>query len=78
MDPGFRRGDASGDARPKTKAAAIDAALDNGVNRVHVISYRVPDSLLLEIFTNEGTGTLVVNDIAALSAAEQASSGPLQ
>ncbi len=60
------------------KAAAIDAALDNGVNRVHVISYRVPDSLLLEIFTNEGTGTLVVNDIAALSAAEQASSGPLQ
>ncbi len=60
------------------KAAAIDAALDNGVNRVHVISYRMPDSLLLEIFTNEGTGTLVVNDIAALSAAEQASAGPLQ
>ncbi len=55
------------------KAAAIDAALGNGVERVHVISYRVPDSLLLEIFTNEGTGTLVVNDIAALSPAEQAS-----
>jgi acetylglutamate kinase len=57
------------------KAAAIDAALGNGVERVHVISYRIPDSLLLEIFTNEGTGTLVVNDIAALTAAEQASSG---
>jgi acetylglutamate kinase len=54
------------------KAAAIDAALANGVNRVHVISYKVPDSLLLEVFTNEGTGTLVVNDIAALSPAEQA------
>ena len=53
------------------KAAAIDAALANGVSRVHVISYKVPDSLLLEVFTNEGTGTLVVNDIAALTAAEQ-------
>jgi acetylglutamate kinase len=53
------------------KAAAIDAALANGVNRVHVISYKVPDSILLEVFTNEGTGTLVVNDIAALTPAEQ-------
>jgi acetylglutamate kinase len=57
------------------KAAAIDAALANGVSRVHVISYKLPDSLLLEVFTNEGTGTLIVNDIAALTAAEQASSG---
>ena len=55
------------------KAAAIDAALANGVERVHVISYKVADSLLLEVFTNEGTGTLVVNDIAALSPAEQGS-----
>ena len=53
------------------KAAAIDAALADGVSRVHVISYKVPDSLLLEVFTNEGTGTLVVNDIDALSPAEQ-------
>ena len=56
------------------KAAAIDTALADGVSRVHVISYKVPDSLLLEVFTNEGTGTLVVNDIAALTPAEQASS----
>lgn len=55
------------------KAAAIDAALADGVSRVHVISYKVPDSLLLEVFTNEGTGTLVVNDIAALTPAEQGS-----
>ena len=54
------------------KAAAIDAALANGVKRVHIISFNVADSLLLEVFTNEGTGTLVVNDIAALSPAEQA------
>lgn len=53
------------------KAAAIDAALANGVSRVHVISYKVADSLLLEVFTNEGTGTLVVNDIDALTPAEQ-------
>ncbi len=53
------------------KAAAIDSALENGVGRVHVISYKVPDSLLLEVFTNEGTGTLVVDDITALTPAEQ-------
>jgi acetylglutamate kinase len=53
------------------KAAAIDSALANGVQRVHVISYKLPDSILLEVFTNEGTGTLVVDDIAALTPAEQ-------
>ena len=58
------------------KAAAIDAALENGVQRVHVISYKVPDSLLLEVFTNEGTGTLEVNDISALTPAEQAGEQP--
>ena len=41
------------------------------MRRVHVISYKSPDSLLAEIFTNEGTGTLVVEDLDALSAAEQ-------
>ena len=54
------------------KAAAIEAAIEGGVPRVHVISYRVPDSLLLEIFTNEGTGTLIVESIGELTAAEQA------
>ena len=55
------------------KAKAIEAAINNGVQRVHVISYTLPDSLLLEVFTNEGTGTLIVKSIEALSAAEQAS-----
>ena len=55
------------------KAAAIDSALANGVNRVHVISYKMADSLLLEVFTNEGTGTLVVNNIDVLTPAEQGS-----
>ena len=53
------------------KAAAINAAIHNGVRRVHVISYKLPDSILLEVFTNEGTGTLVVDDIAALTPEEQ-------
>ena len=55
------------------KAAAIDSALANGVKRVHVISYKMTDSLLLEVFTNEGTGTLVVNNIDVLTPAEQGS-----
>ncbi len=53
------------------KATAIERALRGGVPRVHVISSELADSLLLEIFTNEGTGTLVVNDIEHLSPAEQ-------
>jgi acetylglutamate kinase len=53
------------------KVAAIERALGNGVPRVHVISYAVPDSLLLEVFTNEGTGTLVVNDVNLLRPEEQ-------
>ncbi len=54
------------------KAAAIEAAIKGGVSRVHVISYKLPDSLLLEVFTNEGTGTLVVANVNTLSPAEQA------
>jgi acetylglutamate kinase len=53
------------------KVAAIEKALAAGVPRVHVISYSLPDGLLLEVFTNEGTGTLVVADTRQLSAAEQ-------
>lgn len=53
------------------KAAAIEAAIRGGVRRVHVISYNAPDSVLAEVFTNEGTGTLIVSDVKALSQAEQ-------
>jgi acetylglutamate kinase len=53
------------------KAAAIENAIRGGVRRVHVITYKSADSLLAEIFTNEGTGTLVVADLKALSPAEQ-------
>ena len=53
------------------KIAAIELALLGGVPRVHVISHALPDSVLLEIFTNEGTGTLVVNDTQNLTPEEQ-------
>jgi len=53
------------------KAKAIEDAIRGGVRRVHVISYRADDSILAEVFTNEGTGTLIVADVNALSAAEQ-------
>src|SRR5580693_8684925 len=53
------------------KATAIENAILSGVRRVHVISYKSADSLLAEIFTNEGTGTLVIADLNALSDAEQ-------
>jgi acetylglutamate kinase len=53
------------------KATAIENAIRGGVRRVHVISYKAVDSLLAEVFTNEGTGTLVVADLKALSPAEQ-------
>ncbi|HEX3845973.1 MAG TPA: acetylglutamate kinase [Steroidobacteraceae bacterium] len=57
------------------KAAAIESAIRGGVRRVHVISYKSTDSLLAEVFTNEGTGTLVVADLTALSPAEQSAAG---
>ncbi len=53
------------------KAAAIDSAIANGVQRVHVISSKVANSILLEVFTNEGTGTLIVDDIEGLTPAEK-------
>lgn len=53
------------------KATAIEAAIKGGVRRIHCISYKTPDSVLIEVFTNEGTGTLIVEDIKGLTAAEQ-------
>ena len=53
------------------KASAIEAAIRGGVRRVHVISFNARDSVLAEVFTNEGTGTMIVADIKALTPAEQ-------
>jgi acetylglutamate kinase len=53
------------------KAKAIEDAIRGGVRRVHVMSYKSPEGILAEVFTNEGAGTLIVADVNALSPAEQ-------
>lgn len=37
-------------------------AIENGVNRVHIMDGRIPHSLLLEIFTNKGIGTAILRE----------------
>lgn len=54
------------------KTSAIEAAIQGGVRRVHILSHDLPDGLLAEIFTNEGVGTLVVEDVRGLTPAEAA------
>ena len=36
-------------------------AVENGVSRVHIMDGRIPHCLLLEIFTNKGIGTAILN-----------------
>jgi acetylglutamate kinase len=60
------------------KAKAIEEAIRGGVRRVHVISYKAPEGILAEVFTNEGTGTLVVADVHALAPAELAAGDATQ
>jgi len=57
------------------KAKAIENAILGGVRRVHVVSYKSPEGILGEVFTNEGTGTLIVADVNALTPAEQTAQG---
>lgn len=37
-------------------------ALKSGVKRTHIIDGRIPHCILLEIFTNKGIGTMIVNN----------------
>lgn len=37
-------------------------ALDKGVGRTHIIDGRIPHSILLEIFTNKGIGTMIMKE----------------
>ncbi len=45
---------------PKTLSCI--EALDAGVKRVHIIDGRLPHCILLEIFTDTGIGTMIVNE----------------
>ncbi len=47
----------SGGMVPKVESCLM--ALDGGVRRTHIIDGRVPHSLILEIFTDAGIGTMV-------------------
>lgn len=69
LDQLERDGILSGGMRPKK--AAIRVALDGGVPRVHVVDGRRGGALLEEVFTTEGSGTLVVPQ------AEEAPAEPL-
>ena len=48
----------SGGMRPKVEACI--RAATGGVERTHIIDGRIPDSLLLEVFTGAGYGTMIV------------------
>ena len=41
--------------------SCIDA-IENGVSRVHILDGRIPHCLLLEIFTNKGIGTAILQE----------------
>jgi acetylglutamate kinase len=48
----------AGGMRPKVEACI--RAATSGVGRTHIIDGRVPDALLLEVFTGAGCGTMIV------------------
>ncbi len=39
------------------------SAVKNGVNKVHILDGRLPHSMLLEIFTDNGIGTAIVKEV---------------
>jgi acetylglutamate kinase len=45
----------------KAKLEACRDALKGGIPRTHIISGIKLDTLLIEVFTNEGSGTLIEN-----------------
>ncbi len=44
------------------KAEAAINALEKGVKAVHIINGKIPHALLLEVFTEEGIGTMIVKE----------------
>ncbi len=57
IDNLIENGTINGGMIPKTRCATD--ALKSGVNSVHIIDGRVEHAVLLELFTNEGVGTLL-------------------
>lgn len=59
VDTLVQQGVIAGGMVPKVRCCV--EAVTGGVGRTHIIDGRVPHSILLEIFTREGIGTMVVN-----------------
>lgn len=53
-----KSGKISGGMRPKL--AAVKRALTGGVQSAHLVSGILPDAVLTEVFTNQGSGTMIV------------------
>ncbi len=56
----FASGVISGGMIPKVECCL--EAIENGVDKVTILDGRVPHALLIELFTDEGAGTMVVRD----------------
>ncbi len=54
----IEKGIATGGMLPKLKSAK--KALEAGVKKVHIINGKIPHSLLIELFTDEGVGTEIL------------------
>ena len=59
IDDLIEDGTISGGMIPKTRCATD--ALKGGVNSVHIIDGRVEHAVLLELFTDQGVGTLLLS-----------------
>lgn len=58
VDSLIEEGVINGGMIPKVECCV--EAIENGVGRVHIIDGRIPHSILLEIFTASGIGTMIV------------------
>jgi acetylglutamate kinase len=56
-----RLDEVSGGMRPKLEACL--RAVEGGVDAAHILDGRQPHSLLLELFTDEGTGTMISDNL---------------
>jgi acetylglutamate kinase len=60
VDDYVKKGIIAGGMLPKVQCCI--ESVRGGVGRTHIIDGRLPHSILLEVFTNQGIGTMVVNE----------------
>jgi acetylglutamate kinase len=59
VDHLMKEGIITGGMIPKVKACT--GALEKGVKKVHIVDAKIPHAMLLEIFTDKGVGTEIIN-----------------